>query len=103
YTFGGTGASTRCFTGGVAGTSLWYRDSGAGDINASYNVQANPGVWEHVCLTVDDATGVGTWYFNGVADTVSNFTPGTHNVNLTEFHWGYQTAASAYVRYYDTD
>lgn len=104
YTFGGTGPAVRCFTGGVAGNSLWYRGSPSGDINATYNVQANPGVWEHVCLVVNDALGIGQWYFNGVLDTTTLFPPNTHTFALTEFHWGYQTATSSgYTRYYDTD
>ncbi|MBK8096038.1 MAG: PKD domain-containing protein [Planctomycetes bacterium] len=104
YGFGGTGSSVRWFTGGVAGTSLWYRSSGAPDINATYNVQANPGVWEHVCLVVDNTAGTGKWYFNGVLNTTTNFTPGLHSFTTTELHVGWQTATtSGYVRYYDLD
>lgn len=55
-------------------------------------------------LVIDDVNGVGNWYFNGVLNTSTNFTPGTHTFALTQFHWGYQTTTSSgYARYYDTD
>lgn len=104
YAFGGGGASWRCFTGGVAGTSLWYRGTPIGDIQASYNVQANPGVWEHIAISIDDQNGVANWYVNGVLDTTTAFTAGTHAFTNTNVAVGFHTSTtSTYTTGYDMD
>ncbi|HEB51805.1 MAG TPA: LamG domain-containing protein, partial [bacterium] len=105
YAFGGTGGNWRCFTGGVAGTGLWYRGSSIGDVTSNaINVQANPGVWEHVCLVVDDSAGTAEWYLNGVPDGPTLFTPGTHTGTNSEYHVGYHTSTvSIYTDHYDMD
>jgi len=104
YVFGGSGGSFRCFTGGVAGNTLWYRGSSIGDVQASYDVQANAGVWEHVALVVDDTAGTADWYFNGVFDTSTAFPAGTHTATNTDYHVGYHTStASIYTSGYDLD
>ncbi|MGK0350840.1 MAG: PKD repeat protein [Planctomycetota bacterium] len=104
YAFGGAGGNWRTFTGGVAANTLWYRGSSIGDVQAAYDVQLNPGVWEHMCLVVDDVLGTADWYANGVLDTSTVFAPGTHTAVNTDYHVGYHTStASIYTDHYDMD
>ena len=105
YCFGGTGGSFRCFTGGVANTSILYRGSSIGDVPAMSDVQANPGVWQHFALVIDDAAGTATWYIDGVQDAVTMFAPGTHTITGTSnFNFGYHSSTSStYTKFYDLD
>lgn len=61
----------RCFTGGVAGTSLWFRGTGLGDIKATTNVQADNS-WHHCALVIDDTNGAAMWYIDGKLDSTTN-------------------------------
>ena len=104
YAFGGSGASVRCFTGGVAGNTLWYRGTPIGDVQAAGDVQSNLGAWQHIALSIDDTAGTATWYIDGLVDSITNFTPGTHVAQNTEFHVAYHTSTtSTYSRFYDMD
>lgn len=104
YSCGSSSGSERIFTGGVAGTSLWYRGSPIGDIRANANVQANPGVWQHVAVVIDDDNGVAHWYIDGALDSTQTFTPHTHVVNGTTWRVGYSTSTtSTFTAYYDMD
>lgn len=66
YLFGGLG-SFRAFTNGVAGTGLWVRDSGAGDIKYPGNFQSAAAAGACIALTVNNSTKRAQWYLNGVA------------------------------------
>jgi PKD repeat protein len=104
YNFGGQTTAMRCFTGGVAGTGLWYRGTAIGDIKTIGSVQAAPGVWQHVALSIDDLTGTADWYIDGLLDSTTPFTPGTHVMSNTAFKVGYHTSlTSGMGRYYDVD
>ncbi|MDA0372421.1 MAG: PKD domain-containing protein [Planctomycetota bacterium] len=104
YNFGGPGAQMRCFTGGVAGTGLWYRGTAIGDIKTIGSVQGAPGVWQHVALSIDDVTGTADWYIDGVLDSSTAFTPGTHVMTNSDFTIGYHTAATSGMGlHYDVD
>jgi hypothetical protein len=104
YVFGGTGAAAvRCFTGGVAGTSLCYRGSTVGDVPAVTSVQQSPGVWQHVALVIDDSARQAVWYFDGVPEPPVALAA-AHMAYIAEFHVGWHTAGNgSYTAYYDLD
>ncbi|MFQ5504441.1 MAG: PKD domain-containing protein [Planctomycetota bacterium] len=103
----GSGSSFRCFTGGVASTSLWFRGSPIGDIKASKSVQAAPNKWQHAALVIDDKAGNAIWYIDGVLDTTTTFTPGTFKddeATAGGFKVGWHSSTSSvYTRYYQMD
>lgn len=107
YAWSFSGATNpRCFTGGVAGNSLLYRGSSIGNVGAVADVQANPGVWEHVALVVDDDTGRASWYINGERTNTVTFTPHTHTATGTDFQLARNTGSAGtgnYVVYYSMD
>ncbi len=67
YFFGN--GTFRCFTGGVAGNTLWFRGTNIGDIKASTSVQGNKGKWMHVALVIDGKGKKALWYVNGKLDS----------------------------------
>ncbi|MEE2886614.1 MAG: LamG-like jellyroll fold domain-containing protein, partial [Planctomycetota bacterium] len=76
YLWGGIG-SFRCFTGGAAGTGLWFRGNGATDIKYTGDIQAaakaKGGV--HVAVAVDAVGLTAQWYINGVATGAAQAIP----------------------------
>ncbi|MHC4512237.1 MAG: LamG-like jellyroll fold domain-containing protein [Planctomycetota bacterium] len=99
YCFGrSTGAgSFRCFIAGAAGNGIRLAaaapignfDSG-GDLVTNKN-----GVWQHICLVIDDAAGKAFWYADGLQLNTKSFTPNSFGVSGTGFTVGGYTATGS--------
>ncbi len=71
YAFGN--GTFRSFVAGAAGQGITFRGSAIGNVDSGFTVTGTPGVWQHICLVVDDAAGTATWFSDGVAGNSVTF------------------------------
>ncbi|MHC4898181.1 MAG: PKD domain-containing protein [Planctomycetota bacterium] len=107
YCFGKRSTTTqlRCFLSGAAGNAVLFRGSSIGDFSSGNDVQTGKrGVWQHLCLVVDNVAGKATWYVDGVASNTKTFTANSFNETDTGFTVGaVGTATSPLSNNYDYD
>ncbi len=107
YCFGkqSTTSQFRSFVAGAAGNGITFRGSSIGTFDSGGDIQTNKnGVWQHMCLVIDNTNGKASWYIDGNLSNTLSFTANSFNESDSGFTVGaVGSGTSPLTTHYDYD